>query len=81
MNLTYAIVGYCPVCGQGRQFITKDDKTGQLFVSCEDCESEWDSPMAAKRSSEATRDQHVAASFVSIDELKGHEWEAEIINR
>lgn len=81
MNETYASVGYCPVCGQGRQFVMRDEQTGQLFVCCEDCEAEWSTPEAAKSSSLAARNQHTHASFVTMDELTGHEWEPSIINR
>ena len=37
----------CPVCGQGRLLITVSTKFDELFVMCEDCESEWVDPDSA----------------------------------
>jgi hypothetical protein len=34
----------CPLCDQGRLFITKILDTGELFLLCEECEAAWRSP-------------------------------------
>ncbi|MGV3654112.1 MAG: hypothetical protein ACO1N5_07815 [Noviherbaspirillum sp.] len=34
----------CPVCEQGRLFVTKIQDTGELFLLCEECESAWLTP-------------------------------------
>lgn len=34
----------CPVCEQGRLFVTKILDTNELFLLCEECESAWLGP-------------------------------------
>lgn len=34
----------CPICEQGRLFVTKNQDTGMLFLLCEECESAWQTP-------------------------------------
>ncbi|MDR9838480.1 hypothetical protein [Herbaspirillum huttiense] len=36
--------GTCPICDQGRLFITLNDDAGELFLLCEECESAWRTP-------------------------------------
>lgn len=75
-----AVVGFCPVCGQGRQFVARDTLTRGLFVYCEECESEWESPVNACRVDLAKHGKHESSSLVDIDALNGHEWLALVIN-
>jgi hypothetical protein len=34
----------CPVCEEGRLFVTKSNGPEKLFLLCEECESAWRSP-------------------------------------
>ncbi len=34
----------CPVCEEGRLFVTKIEDSGDLFLLCEECESAWSRP-------------------------------------
>ena len=34
----------CPVCEQGRLFVTVVRDTKELFLLCEECESAWQTP-------------------------------------
>lgn len=77
----FAEVGYCPICGQGRQFVAREDAAGRLFVYCEECESEWDSPSDARRIELATHGKYVSCSLVRVEELREHKWFASVINK
>lgn len=70
----FATVGDCPICRQGQLFVTREIQTGRLYVSCEDCESEWDTPEASSSPNAATRDHYGRSEYVSIDELSEHPW-------
>lgn len=37
-------VKVCGDCGQGQLVITKNPKTGEIFVMCDECMSEWKNP-------------------------------------
>ena len=39
-------VGFCPICGQGRQLVFRELASENYYIACEDCESEWRSPDA-----------------------------------
>lgn len=64
----------CPVCGQGRLLITVSMNVGELFVMCEDCESEWVDPESAVVLKEPTRGKFVFLRFASLDDLNKHPW-------
>ncbi len=70
-----AWVGQCPVCVQGRQVIARENDTEKMYVVCEDCESEWDTPQDAKAKKAPSRDIFGASTFLSRDEIAGHPWE------
>jgi hypothetical protein len=71
----YAAIGNCPICSQGRRIIAKDDATGDLYVLCEECESEWASPEESRQIETATRGMHKASTFLERADLSGHAWE------
>jgi formate dehydrogenase maturation protein FdhE len=70
----YAVIGNCPLCGQGRLIIAKDDTTGALYVLCEECESEWESPGQSRSVDTATRDLHGRSTFLEREALDAHPW-------
>ncbi|NML34249.1 hypothetical protein [Paraburkholderia antibiotica] len=39
-------VKWCPVCNQGWVEVVKDKASGELFLCCDECETEWTSPDA-----------------------------------
>ena len=71
---TVSIGEECPVCGQGRLLVAVSTILGELFVMCEDCESEWESPVTAKASKPPTRDKFGFLKFADIDDLTEHPW-------
>ena len=71
----------CPVCGQGRVFIALGRQAKDMFVMCEDCESEWDSPEQALAGARPTRGEHPFTRFAGADDLEGHPWLGFVVNR
>jgi hypothetical protein len=69
-----AVVGTCPICGQGRLLVVVDNATNVMFVSCEECESEWDTPHSSHHGALATRDTHGTYTVMTRDELANHPW-------
>ena len=76
----FALVGYCKVCGQGRQFIARELSSASLYVVCEDCEAEWNCPSDASMVGRALTTQHGQSEFVEVWEIAGHPWATEIMN-
>ncbi len=76
-----AVVGFCPVCGQGRQLVAQENPTKRLFIYCEECEAEWDSPSDAKQVQLATRDKYGACTLVGVEEVREHPWFSSVINK
>ncbi len=76
-----AYVGVCPYCGQGRQFVARENSTERLFILCEECEAEWDTPSDARDVNLITLDKYGACSFVGVDELREHPWFPSVVNQ
>jgi hypothetical protein len=77
----YAYVGFCRICGQGRLFVLRDNVTGDLYVMCEDCESEWLSPSEALNLGSSLKDTHGASTNINVQELEDHEWLEYVTNK
>ena len=41
----YYRISSCPICLQGYVEIVKEQVTGILFLCCDECMAEWDTPM------------------------------------
>ncbi|MCE9579712.1 MAG: hypothetical protein K8W52_41725 [Deltaproteobacteria bacterium] len=74
--INVASVGPCRLCGQGRLVISRDDSSHELFVCCEECETEWASPDATRSLEHATRDVHGRSTPLAREDLVGHPWHA-----
>jgi hypothetical protein len=72
----YAWIGVCPVCSQGRQIIARENRSGKLYVLCEDCESEWLSPQDARKLDAASRSTFGESTLLSREEIVEHPWHA-----
>jgi hypothetical protein len=68
------VVDSCKMCGQGKVVVLRQEGSGTLFVSCEDCESEWLSPEDALVPKNTRREQVDRATPLERDELLAHEW-------
>jgi uncharacterized Zn ribbon protein len=70
----YAAIGACPVCGQGRLIVARDHSSQSLYVLCEECESEWESPEESKTAEAATHDVHGQSTLLDRLDLEEHPW-------
>lgn len=69
-----ADVGTCRICGQGLLIIARNSN-GQLFVACEECLSEWESPEQSTSVDAARQDAHGQYQFLGRAELANHPWQ------
>ncbi len=72
--MNYACVGTCSLCSQGRLIVARDDASGDLYVLCEECESEWSHPAQSAAIESATRDLHGPSTLLQRQELENHPW-------
>jgi hypothetical protein len=76
-----AVVGTCPVCGQGRQWIVSDTATNRLYVSCEECEAQWDSPHNLKDTDAIRGEGYGRHVKVRVEDIRKHPWFAFVTNK
>ena len=76
-----AVVGACPVCGQGDQWIVCERATGKLYICCQECFAEWESP--ENLGIDAVHDQEKYGPFspMRVVDLREHPWFAFVINK
>lgn len=70
----------CPVCGEGGVLVAVEKDGRTLFVICEDCESEWSTPIESSDASLATRDKHTFLRYFEPADLIGHRWHSQLLN-
>lgn len=68
-------VKWCPICNQGWVQIVKEKETGNLFLCCEECESEWNNPEQIL-GEKATRDVYGYIEDPTMDEVKEKKWDS-----
>ncbi len=66
--------GECPICRQGKLLAVKRVSTGQLFIMCDDCESQWQSPDDARSFENAFSEEVRDIQKTSFDEIKAAGW-------
>jgi hypothetical protein len=69
----YAVIGGCVICSQGMLYIARATASQELFVSCEECLSEWESPTTVSIG-KSTWGKHESAELVEYEDLKDHPW-------
>ena len=77
MNFDFK-VKWCPVCNQGWIEIVKDKKSGELFLCCSECETEWSDP-SNMTSSTGTHDKFGIIESPTLEEIQTKGWEKFII--
>lgn len=70
----------CPVCAQGRLLIALASHPHDLFVVCEDCESEWDDPESACAALHPTRDEYRFVRYAMLEDVEAHPWLIHVLN-
>jgi transcription elongation factor Elf1 len=66
--------GTCPICGQGQVVAVKNPATQQLLVMCDDCESQWRTPDAARSYENALTDEVRDVEPATTEEIKLAGW-------
>ena len=75
MNNYYKFkVSWCPICEQGWAQIVKEKESGQLFVWCDECDSEWPSPNEVKNLDLATRGNFSEIEDPSEQDIIANDW-------
>ena len=67
-------IGSCPICKQGMLEILKEKKTGRLFISCDECEADWETPREALSNQGATRFHYDLADSTTPQEIETTGW-------
>jgi hypothetical protein len=73
---SFAMLGICPVCNQGRLLVAHSDVTDADHVMFEDCEAVWDNPETATDTSKVLRNCLTNIRFLTLEKMEGHPWEA-----
>ena len=71
-------IGMCKICRQGLLEIVKDEVTEKIFICCDECEAEWDSPLDALCMRNGTRDKYGKIVYPSLEEIQEKKWEVKI---
>lgn len=70
-------IGICGVCKQGLLEIVKDKTTKKIYICCEECEAEWDTPVNALCNKNGTRGKYGEIIYPSLEEIKAQNWDIE----
>lgn len=66
---------WCSVCKQGWVEIVQDESTKQLFVYCNECETEWSHPENAIKNLEGSQDRYGSVQLPKYADIVNLSWE------
>lgn len=66
--------GECPICRQGDLLAACKPSTGELVITCDDCESQWPSPIDAKSFSAAMTEEISPLRDATMAEVEAVGW-------
>jgi len=72
-------VAWCPICSQGWVQIVRDVETKELFVMCDECESEWNHPEDVKVLDARSDINDNRVTTPTDEEIRMASWEKYII--
>lgn len=72
-------VAWCPICSQGWVQIVRDVETKELFVMCDECESEWNHPEDVKELEARSEINDNRVTTPTVEEIRMASWEKYII--
>lgn len=73
-------VKWCPVCDQGWVNIAKEVVTQKMFVFCDECEAEWESPEKITTDTE-TRFSYGRRAIPTLAEIREMQWEQYLLEK
>ena len=71
-------IGRCQICNQGLLEIVKDEELYKIYICCDECEAEWDTPLDALNHRNGTRRKYGKVVYPSLDEVQEKKWGIEI---
>ena len=71
-------IGFCKFCG-GVLGIEKDNRTGKVFIYCDECMSEWEDPNEALNNEGGTRFQFNDFEDATEEDVKKLNWTVNIM--
>lgn len=72
-------VKWCPVCNQGWVEVVKDKISGELFLCCNECETEWTNPDAIANGT-GTQGKFGMVEIPDEFEIGSRGWKKYIVN-
>lgn len=73
-------VAWCPVCNQGWVEIVKEEKSGLLYLCCDECEAEWTNPEEIRVCGKGSRCRFGQVVAPALEDIKAKGWERYIQN-
>ena len=64
----------CPICQQGRVFVEVHEKTGDLFLECEECSSAWNTPDLISEDKNGFLAIDIESHFATAEEIQKFGW-------
>lgn len=74
-NQSYYKIASCPICKQGYLEIVKELKTGKIFICCDECEIEWETPEEAIEGKNGSRFKYGKVIEPTMNEIYTLSWE------
>lgn len=71
----YYKIASCPICKQGYLEIVKEEKTGKIFICCDECEIEWETPEEAIGGRNGTRFKFGKVIEPTMNEISILNWQ------
>lgn len=74
-DFSYSI-GECGLCGQGALLICVDRSIASLFIFCNECESQWESPESYNNGDDRipSHQEYTSIKDAFIDEISEEGW-------
>ncbi len=72
-------VKWCPVCNQGWVQFVRDRSKQQIYLCCDECESEWVDPGEIRRDN-GTQGLFEGSEDVDIEDLEQVGWHAYLLS-
>ncbi|MEP7050165.1 MAG: hypothetical protein ABJB12_07430 [Pseudomonadota bacterium] len=73
-------IGECYFCHQGYVYFSEAVQTKQVFLKCEECDSEWGSPEGFKKNELADCSHDAKYRPLTLEEMLKHPWRTYVLN-
>jgi hypothetical protein len=78
-NIRYEI-GNCYSCTQGRACIAYSNASGEYFIVCEECFTEWPDPGSFHSRKNAAFEAHGRFEYAIPGQMSNHPWRGFVLN-